>query len=95
MFTFVNLMGAHLPYHPPQDVMDRIAPELRGDREAYRYMNRFNSDGAAWASPPDKPLSEWQRAVLNGFYDAEIAQQDAQLNRLLSISTAASSTTPA
>ena len=33
MFTFVNLMGAHLPYHPPQDVMDRIAPELRGDRE--------------------------------------------------------------
>ena len=83
MFSFVNLMGAHLPYHPPQDVMDRIAPELRGDREAYRYMNRFNADGAAWASPPDEPLTEWQRTVLNGFYDAEIAQQDTQLNRLL------------
>ncbi|MEO8395587.1 MAG: sulfatase [Chloroflexota bacterium] len=83
MFTFVNLMGAHLPYHPPQDVMDRIAPELRGDREAYRYMSRFNSDGAAWASPPEEPLTDWQRGVLNGFYDAEIARQDDHLNRLL------------
>ena len=83
LFTFVNLMGAHLPYHPPQDVMDRIAPELRGDRDAFRYMGRFNSDGAAWASPPDKPLTEWQRTVLNGFYDAEIARQDDQLKRLL------------
>ena len=83
LFTFVNLMGAHLPYHPPQDVMDRIAPELRGDREAYRYMSRFNSDGAAWASPPEEPLTDWQRTVLNGFYDAEIARQDAHLNRFL------------
>lgn len=82
-FTFVNLMGAHLPYHPPQDVMDRIAPEIRGDRAAYRYMNRFNADGAAWASPPDEPLTEWQRVVLNGFYDAEITYQDDYLNRLL------------
>ena len=82
-FTFVNLMGAHLPYHPPQDVMDRIAPELRRDRAAYHYMSRFNADGAAWASPPEEPLSEWQRAVLNGFYDAEIAFQDHYLNRLL------------
>src|SRR5664279_713116 len=83
MFTFVNLMGAHLPYHPPQDVMNRIAPELRGDREAYHYMNRFNADGAAWASPPEEPLTEWQRAVLNGFYDAEIAYQDQYVEKLL------------
>ncbi|MFN8561371.1 MAG: sulfatase-like hydrolase/transferase [Anaerolineae bacterium] len=83
IFAFVNLMGAHLPYHPPQDVLDRIAPELRGDREAFRYMNRFNADGAAWASPPEQPLSEWQRTVLNGFYNAEITCQDKYLNRLL------------
>lgn len=83
VFTFVNLMGAHLPYHPPQDVMNRLAPELRSDRDAYRYMNRFNADGAAWASPPDEPLTEWQRRVLSGFYDAEIAYQDDYLNRLL------------
>ncbi len=83
MFSFVNLMGAHLPYHPPQDVLNRIAPELRGDRDAYRYMNRFNADGAAWASPPERPLDDWQRAVLNGFYDAEVAYQDHYLNKLL------------
>ncbi len=82
-FGFLNLMGTHLPYHPPQDVMDRIAPELRHDRAAYRYVNRFNADGAAWAAPPEQPLDEWQRAVLNGFYDAEIAHQDAHLDRLL------------
>lgn len=83
LFAFVNLMGTHLPYHPPQDVLDRVAPELRGDREALRYMNHFNADGAAWASPPEQPLSEWQRTVLNGFYDAEITYQDNYLNRLL------------
>ncbi len=82
-FGFLNLMGTHLPYHPPQDVMNRIAPELRHDRAAYRYINRFNADGAAWASPPEQPFDEWQRAVLNGFYDAEIAHQDAHLDRLL------------
>ncbi len=83
LFTFVNLMGAHLPYHPPQDVLNRLAPELRGEAEAYHYMNRFNADGAAWASPPDEPLTDWQRTVINGFYEAEIAAQDAELNRLL------------
>ena len=44
-------------------------------------MNRFNADGAAWASPPEEPLTDWQRTVLNGFYDAEIAHQDDHLNR--------------
>jgi arylsulfatase A-like enzyme len=83
-FGFVNLMGTHLPYHPPQDVMNRLAPELRGDREAYRYMSRFNADGAAWASPPDQPMTGWQKAVLGGFYDAEIAYQDEHLHKLLS-----------
>ncbi len=83
MFAFVNLMGAHLPYHPPQDDLDRLAPEIKRDRHAYQYMNGFNADGAAWASPPDQPLDEWQRAVLTGFYDAEIAAQDQHLGRLL------------
>ncbi len=83
MFGFVNLMGTHLPYHPPQDVMNRIAPELRNDRAAYSYINGFNADGAAWASPPETPFNAWQRAVLNGFYDAEIAAQDVHLDRVL------------
>lgn len=83
LFTYVNLMGAHLPYHPPRDWLDRLAPNLRGDRRALSFMRRFNADGAAWASPPDQPFADWEQATLNGFYDAEIAYQDAQLGRLL------------
>lgn len=83
MFAFLNLMGSHLPYNPPQDVLDRIAPELRRDRQAYDFMRRFNSEAARWASPTDPPLHDWEQAALNGFYDAEIAHQDAHLGRLL------------
>jgi len=82
LFAFVNLMGAHLPYKPPQDTMSRVAPELRHDRSAYAFMNRFNAEAARWASPPEPPLQDWERAVLRGFYDAEIAHQDEQLGRL-------------
>jgi len=83
LFAFVNLMGAHLPYHPPRDLVDRFAPEIRGDKEAFAFMRRFNADGAGWASPPDRPFSELESRTLTGFYDAEIAYQDAQLDRLL------------
>lgn len=83
LFVFLNLMQSHLPFQPPQDFVDRVAPGLRSDRRAYQFMGRFNSDGAAWASPPDPPLEEWQRHVLNDFYDAEIAYQDEHLGRFL------------
>jgi uncharacterized sulfatase len=83
LFAFVNLMQSHLPFHPPQDYVDQIAPRLRSDRQAYAFMGRFNADGAAWASPPERPLEDWQQGVLNDFYDAEIAHQDAHLGRLL------------
>lgn len=83
VFTFVNLMGAHLPYHPPRDLVTRFAPELRNDREAFAFMRDFNADGAAWASPPEKPFNDLERRTLNAFYDAEIAYQDSQIDRLL------------
>lgn len=83
LFTFVNLMGAHLPYRPPQSYVDRLAPEIRRDREAYAFIRRFNADAARWASPPETPLSEMERGVIDAFYDAEIAHQDYHLGRLL------------
>lgn len=83
LFTFLNLMGAHFPYRPPQHYMERIAPEISGDRQAYAFMRRFNGDAARWASPPDPPLTDWERRVLDGFYDAEITYQDEHLGRLL------------
>jgi arylsulfatase A-like enzyme len=83
IFTFVNLMGAHLPYHPPLDALDRIAPKRRHDRHSIAYMRRFNADAAGWASPPETPFEDWQTETLTDFYDAEIVHQDEQLGRLL------------
>lgn len=82
MFAFLNLMGTHLPYRPPQDVLDRIAPDLKNSRSAFRYMTRFNADAAAWASPPEEEMADWQQHTLAAFYDAEIAHQDVHLGRL-------------
>ncbi|MCA0457367.1 MAG: sulfatase [Chloroflexi bacterium] len=83
LFAFLNLMGSHMPYNPPQDTLDRVAPEIRHDRHTYTFMRRFNSEAARWASPTDPPLQDWERETLNHFYDAEIASQDAHLGRLL------------
>lgn len=83
VFAFVNLMDAHLPYHPPKDALQRVAPRLLTDAAGQRFMRRFNADGAAWASPPEPPLTADEHAVLMGYYDAEIAGQDAHIGRLL------------
>lgn len=84
LFAFLNLMGAHLPYRPPQDYLQQVAPETHDNRHAYRFMSRFNADAARWASPTDPPLTDWEQQTLHDFYDAEIRYQDAQLHRLLS-----------
>ncbi len=83
LFAFLNLMGAHLPYRPPQANLDRVAPGLRRDKQAYHFMNRFNSEAARWASPADPPLADWEQRALYDFYDAEISHQDDHLGRLL------------
>jgi uncharacterized sulfatase len=83
VFAFLNLMGAHLPYNPPQDALDRIAPHLHREPQAYRFMRRFNAEAERWASPTDPPLADWEQAALQDFYDAEIAHQDVHLGRLL------------
>ncbi|MDX1991051.1 MAG: sulfatase [bacterium] len=85
LFAFLNLMGAHMPYHPPQDYLDRFAPEISRDPAALRFMRSFNADAARWASPTDPPLTEWQQAVIDGFYTAEVAYQDYHLGRLLNM----------
>lgn len=79
-FTFLNLMGAHLPYHPAPEF---LPPDIRNDKAAWRFMRRFNTEAARWATPDDPPLSDWQKHVIDSFYQAEIATQDAHLGRLL------------
>lgn len=82
LFGFLNLMGAHLPYRPPLDALRHVAPQIAGDKAAFRFMRRFNAEAARWASPADPPLTEWESAVIDAFYRAEIFHQDMQLRRL-------------
>lgn len=83
LFTFVNLMGAHLPYRPPQDYVDRVSPSLRKDKTAYQFVRHFNATAARWAAPPDTPFADWEQRALLDFYDAEITYQDELLGRFL------------
>lgn len=80
LFAFLNLMGTHLPYRPPQDY---LPADIRRSKAAYRVMSRLNADAARWASPVESPLSADEQHIIDAFYNAEIAHQDVHLGRLL------------
>lgn len=82
LFTFLNLMGAHTPYRPPQEFIRQFARDIWDDKQAYAFMRAFNADAARWASPVSDPLSAFEQAVLDGFYSAEVAYQDMMLGKL-------------
>jgi arylsulfatase A-like enzyme len=72
-FAFVNLMDAHLPYHPPDEFADEFAPGV--DSTAVCQNSKEYNSGAR-----DIDDDEW--ADIRNLYDAEIAHIDAQLTRL-------------
>lgn len=72
-FTFINLMDAHLPYHPPKEFKDQFAPGV-DSTEVCQNSKEYNS-GAR-----DIDDDEW--ADIRGLYDAEIAHIDSQLTKL-------------
>lgn len=75
-FVFINLMGVHMPYHPPREYVARFAPQVLRDREASRYLRRFNTDAFGWLAPLSEPVPAAYKAILDGMYDAEAAHQD-------------------
>lgn len=79
IFAFVNLMGTHMPYHPPLSYVEKFAPHVLRDRAAQKYLRNFNGDVYGWLAPLTGPLEENQKQTLDGMYDAEVAHQDAQL----------------
>jgi len=72
-FAFINLMDAHLPYHPPEEFAEEFAPGA--DATAVCQNSKEYNSGAR-----DITDDEW--ADIRGLYDAEIAHIDAQLTRL-------------
>jgi arylsulfatase A-like enzyme len=83
VFTFINLMGTHMPYHPPRSYVERFAPHVLNDQKARRYLRQFNSDVYGWLAPLMGALDEHEKATLDGMYDAEVAYQDDQLGVFL------------
>jgi len=72
-FSFINLMDAHLPYHPPAEFREEFAPGV-DSTEVCQNSKLYNS-GAR-----DIDDEEWED--IRGLYDAEIAHIDSQLTRL-------------
>jgi arylsulfatase A-like enzyme len=72
-FQFVNLMDAHLPYHPPDEHREEFAPGV--DSTAVCQNSKEYNSGAR-----DIDDDEW--ADIRGLYDAEIRHIDAELTRL-------------
>ncbi len=79
IFSFINLMGTHMPFHPARHHIERFAPEVLRDKKARRFLSRFNGDVFGWLSPLSSPLAEQHKSILDGMYDAEVATQDEQL----------------
>jgi len=72
-FSFINLMDAHLPYHPPAEYAQQFAPgvdssDVCQNSKAYNCGAREIDD------------EEWE--AIRGLYDAEIRHIDAELERL-------------
>ena len=72
-FSFINLMDAHLPYHPPEEYADEFAPGV-DSTEVCQNSKEFNS-GA-------REIDDEEWDDIEGLYDAEIAHIDDQLTRL-------------
>jgi arylsulfatase A-like enzyme len=83
IFTFINLMGTHMPFHPQRKYIEQFAPDYFADRAAQRYLQRFNSDVLGWLTPAGAKMAEQHRAIISGMYDAEIATQDEQIGLFL------------
>ena len=74
-FAFMNLMDAHLPYHPPEEFKAEFAPGV--DSTTVCQNSKEYNCGAR-----DIGDAEWE--AIRGLYDAEIKHIDSQLNRLFS-----------
>jgi len=72
-FSFINLMDAHLPYHPPETYAEEFAPGV-DSTTVCQNSKEFNC-GAR-----DIDDEEWD--AIKGLYDAEIRHIDQHLGRL-------------
>ncbi|MCA9969239.1 MAG: sulfatase [Anaerolineales bacterium] len=85
LFLFLNLMETHLPFMPPGEFIDQVAPYFRKSKEARTILRTWNREAYRWAAPLAEPLGELESQVLSDLYDAEVAYQDRYLGYLFEI----------
>jgi uncharacterized sulfatase len=78
-------METHLPFWPPGEFVDRVAPYMSEDRRARTIMRDWNREAYRWQAPVAEPLEELEYQVLNDMYDAEVAYQDDYLEELFAV----------
>jgi arylsulfatase A-like enzyme len=86
VFTFINLMGTHVPYAPSSWAVERYLPKVLGRDSARSWLQWANSvqvDVANWLDMASSV--EDKKAVLEAFYDAEVATQDALVGRFVTL----------
>ena len=84
-FVFLNLMDAHLPYHPPEPFRSRFAPDVDPDAVCQN-SKEYNAGVRAIDA------AEW--SAIGDLYDAAIASMDDAVGRLLSAADAHSADPP-
>ena len=72
-FAFVNLMDAHLPYHPPEAYREEFAPGVKPE-DVCQDTKLYN------AGAYDIDDEEWE--AIRSLYDAEIAYMDHHIGQL-------------
>ncbi|MEM7801495.1 MAG: sulfatase-like hydrolase/transferase, partial [Chloroflexota bacterium] len=82
-FAFLNLMEAHLPFYPPKEYLEKVNPDIAKNPNARKVMQQWNNEAYRWSCPLPEGLTDFEDEVLNTYYDAEVAFQDAFLDKLL------------
>jgi arylsulfatase A-like enzyme len=72
-FSFINLMDAHLPYHPPEEHRERFAPGV--DSSSVCQNSKEYNCGA-------REIGDREWEAIRGLYDAEVSHVDSELTRL-------------
>jgi arylsulfatase A-like enzyme len=83
VFSFINVMGVHMPYHPSPRFTEQFAPHVLRDKRAQRYLRHFNSDVFGWYAPLTSTMDDLDKATLDGMYNAEVATQDELVGAFL------------
>ena len=84
IFTFINLMGTHVPYAPPKWALEQFLPDITSKRALFQMLQKANNwqiDVSNWLKM-EMSQEEYQ-VILHGIYDAEVAAQDAQIGQFL------------